>query len=173
MNDAPHGITLDDVDALGAGAIGEPGARRFFIQARKDDERFTVLVEKEQVALLAAEVTAFLDRLAEDFPEEEADAPVPPAGAEVTEPAVPLFRARMIGIGYEPRRRLVLLELREQQTDDPDTEPEGFVVRIFATRAQVRAMAVHGAAAVAAGRPACTLCSFPMDPDGHVCPRWN
>jgi hypothetical protein len=27
--------------------------------------------------------------------------------------------------------------------------------------------------AVAAGRPKCPLCDFPMNPDGHICPRMN
>jgi hypothetical protein len=37
----------------------------------------------------------------------------------------------------------------------------------------VRAMAARGAEAVAGGRPLCQLCNFPMDPAGHICPRWN
>jgi uncharacterized repeat protein (TIGR03847 family) len=167
-------IELDGVDTLGAGAIGEPGRRAFYIQARQDDARVTVLVEKEQIALLAEEAVAFLDRLADDYPE-ESDAPaafLPDAG--VSEPAVPLFRARMIGLGFEPERRVVLLELRERgDEDDEDGDDEGYVARIFATRAQVRAMAARGAEAVEGGRPACPLCTFPMDPEGHVCPRWN
>ncbi len=44
-------IELDGVDALGAGAIGEPGARAFYIQADKRGSRLTVLVEKEQISL--------------------------------------------------------------------------------------------------------------------------
>ena len=39
---------------LGAGAVGEPGQRAFYIQARSESAQLTVLVEKEQVALLAA-----------------------------------------------------------------------------------------------------------------------
>lgn len=177
-------IELDGVDALGAGAIGHPGERVFYIQADKADARLTVVVEKEQVALLAAEAVAFLDRVAQEFPEELPDAvTMHPSAAQVTEPAVPLFRARMIGLGFEPDRRLVLLELRERAADEEDDEPvdvpedasegEGFVARIFATRAQVRAMAARGAEAVAGGRPLCRLCNFPMDPQGHICPRWN
>lgn len=177
-------IELDPVDTLGAGAIGRPGERSFFIQAGKDGACLTVLVEKEQVALLATEAVAFLDRLADDFPDEG----VQPASseAEVHEPAIPLFRARMIGIGFEPDRRLVLLELRENSDeagddedddadvdDNADVDDDGFVARIFATRSQVRAMAARGAAAVAAGRPTCPLCEQPMDPSGHRCPRWN
>jgi uncharacterized repeat protein (TIGR03847 family) len=171
-------IELDGVDALGAGAIGEPGARAFYIQADKRGSRLTVLVEKEQVALLAQEAVAFLDRIADDHPEPPADsAMLHPSVAQVTEPAVPLFRARMIGLGFEPDRGLVLIELRERAEDDEATEEDddddGYVARIFATRAQVRAMAARGSEAVASGRPACPLCEFPMDPAGHICPRWN
>ena len=166
-------IELDGVDALGAGAIGEPGSRAFYIQADKRGSRLTVLVEKEQVALLAQEAVAFLDRVADDHPEPPAEGAVlHPSAANVTEPAVPLFRARMIGLGYEPDRGMVLLELRERGEDDDDPD-DGYVARIFATRAQVRAMAARGSEAVAGGRPTCQLCEFPMDPDGHICPRWN
>jgi len=172
-------IELDGVDALGAGAIGEPGARVFYIQADKRGSRLTVLVEKEQVALLAQEAVAFLDRIADDHPEPPAEsALLHPSVAQVTEPAVPLFRARMIGLGFEPDRGLVLIELRERAEDeeaeeeDDDTD-DGYVARIFATRAQVRAMAARGSEAVQSGRPACPLCEFPMDPAGHICPRWK
>jgi uncharacterized repeat protein (TIGR03847 family) len=173
-------IELDGVDALGAGAIGEPGARAFYIQADKRGSRLTVLVEKEQVALLAQEAVAFLDRIADEHPEPPAEsALLHPSVAQVTEPAVPLFRARMIGLGFEPDRGLVLIELRERAEDDEreeedvDEADDGYVARIFATRAQVRAMAARGSEAVQSGRPTCPLCEFPMDPAGHICPRWN
>jgi uncharacterized repeat protein (TIGR03847 family) len=172
-------IELDDVDGLGAGAIGEPGQRAFYIQARTEHTQLTVLVEKEQVDLLATEAVAFLDRIADDPPEPPAEAALlHPSVAQVTEPAVPLFRARMIGLGFEPDRGLVLIELRERGEDDEEDaadaeEDAGYVARIFATRAQVRAMAARGSEAVASGRPTCPLCDFPMDPAGHICPRWN
>jgi uncharacterized repeat protein (TIGR03847 family) len=178
-------IELEHVDALAAGAVGDPGEREFYIQARTASSQLTVLVEKEQVALLAAEAVAFLDRIADDFPEEESEAAPAAQKGGLQEPAVPLFRARLIGIGFDPDRGLVLIELRERSAEgegeedapppeSPPEEPEeGYVARIYATRSQVRAMAVRGAAAVAAGRPACPLCDMPMDPSGHRCPRWN
>ena len=104
---------------------------------------------------------------------------------------MPLFRARLIGLGFDPERELVLLELRERAADEDDEDvdeddddeamasgvvegaEEGYVARIYASRAQVRAMAAHGAEVVAAGRPLCPLCDQPMDPAGHRCPRWN
>ena len=140
-----------------------------------------MLVEKEQVALLAAEAVAFLDKIADDYPELPFE--LPPTQSVLREPTVPLFRARLIGLGFDPERELVLLELRERADDDEpdDAEPrsrttaddEGYVARIYATRAQVRAMAARGVEAVAGGRPPCPLCEQPMDPSGHTCPRWN
>ena len=177
-------------------------ASAFFLQARMESAQLTVLVEKEQVALLATEAVAFLDRIAEDYPEGPSDVPapvVPQAG--LREPTVPLFRARLIGLGFDPEREMVLIELRERSSEDEeevklwrprpkrtpcpspdagtavadptDEDEEGYVARIYATRGQVRAMAAKGAEAAAAGRPLCPLCDMPMDPAGHRCPRWN
>lgn len=170
-------IEFDPVDKIGAGAFGLPGERTFVIQARKGGAVLSVLVEKEQVALLAAEAEKFLDDIADDDPEE------PPTAVELAtsgpvEEDEPLFRARLIGIGYDPERHLVLIELREEAVEEGEQPPalevsEGRVARLYATRAQVRRMVESGAAAVASGRPRCQLCDFPMDPDGHICPRWN
>jgi len=172
-------IEFDPVDDIGAGAYGSPGARTFVIQARKGSAVLSVLVEKEQVRLLAEEATQFLDRIAEEEPEDPPTS-VEDRGGIVTE-AEPLFRARLIGIGYDPERRLVLIELREEASDDeteaesppPLDEAEGRVARLYATRGQVRVMARNGVRAVESGRPRCPLCDFPMNPDGHICPRWN
>ena len=195
-------IEFDDIDSLATGAVGEPGQREFYIQARTSSSQLTVLVEKEQVALLSTEAVAFLDRIADDYPEDQGE--VERAAAALQEPTVPLFRARLIGLGFDPERERVLIELRERSEDEeedlegerpagerataagpdpsemapaaasePMEEEEGYVARIYATRSQVRAMAARGAAAVAAGRPPCPLCDMPMDPAGHRCPRWN
>jgi uncharacterized repeat protein (TIGR03847 family) len=170
-------IEFDPVDAIGAGAFGVPGARTFVIQARKGGALLSVLVEKEQVALLATEAEQFLDRIEEEDPDVPTDAlSVEDCGP--VEEDEPLFRARLIGIGYDPDRHLVLIELREDAVEEDEAPPpvddsEGRVARLYATRSQVRAMVAHGAASVDAGRPKCQLCDFPMDPDGHICPRWN
>ena len=175
----PEIIELDDVDSLGAGAVGEPGQRAFYIQARTEHTQLTVLVEKQQVEMLATEAVAFLDHIADEYPELPIDVPL--AQTLLREPTVPLFRARLIGLGFDTERELVLLELREHAEEDDDTDDvdataddeQGYVARIYATRAQVRAMAARGAEAVTGGRPPCPLCEMPMDPSGHQCPRWN
>ncbi len=177
----PDPIEFNPVDSISAGALGIPGQRRFMIQARSNGALLSVLLEKQQVALLAAEANEFLDRIdaeAEAKTEPRLD-PVNDALCGQVVESEPLFRASLIGIGYDPQRHLVLLELREHAEADDDGQPiidpdlEGFVARLYASRAQVRAMLRHGAASVEQGRPPCPLCTFPMDPHGHACPRWN
>ena len=105
---------------------------------------------------------------------------LPSPQSSLREQTVPLFRARLIGLGFDTERELVLIELRERSDDEEEDDEtsavgddDGYVARIYATRAQVRAMAASGAEAVAGGRPPCPLCEQPMDPSGHTCPRWN
>jgi uncharacterized repeat protein (TIGR03847 family) len=171
-------IEFDPVDAIGAGAYGRPGERIFIIQARKGEAVLSVLVEKEQVALLATEASQFLDGLDDKFPDDIVTVAAAAGSGPVSE-AEPLFRARLIGIGFDESRGLVLLELREDAPEEEEEAPpdpddtEGRVARLYATRAQVRAMVANGVNAVTSGRPRCPLCDFPMDPEGHHCPRWN
>ena len=176
---------FDPVDRITTGALGRPGERTFVIQAGRGEAALSVVVEKEQVAVLSARVLQLLAELDEYIPENEDDALSDEMPAVVDEPE-PLFRARMMRLGFDPDREMVVLELFEDVPDEveeadeiPDEldelefESAGHVARFFATRAQMRAVAVRGAAAVAAGRPTCRLCMLPMDPDGHNCPGRN
>jgi hypothetical protein len=51
---------LGSPDRFVAGAVGEPGKRTFYLQARKGTRLVTVALEKAQVAALAARVVALL-----------------------------------------------------------------------------------------------------------------
>jgi uncharacterized repeat protein (TIGR03847 family) len=172
-------VVFDPVDSLAAGALGVPGQRTFLVQARKGDAWVTVLVEKAQVAVLAAEVKDFVDRIDEQFPSDEPVTSPHPTESKVRDAGEPLFRARAIGIGFDTERNVVMIELREFPEPEEDAPPsadedtEGWIARLVATKAQVRAMADSGLEAVEGGRPPCPLCDMPMDPDGHHCPRWN
>jgi uncharacterized repeat protein (TIGR03847 family) len=188
-------IEFDPVDSIAAGAVGEPGQRAFYIQAEKDGRVLSVLVEKQQVAMLAERVRLLLEQVETQFPG-ESEVPAGPAAeaGEVQGDPVPLFRAVAIGIGFDPARRLMVLELHERpmaddEDDDEDDddesdeafddpalagdEAEGYLARLYFTAAQARAMASRGSAAVESGRPPCPLCGGPLDPSGHVCPRLN
>ena len=189
-------IEFDPVDSVAAGAVGEPGARTFYIQAEKDGQVLSVLVEKQQVAMLAERVRILLDQVTAQFPGDDVPVPLTPDAGELRGDPVPLFRAVAIGIGFDPSRQLVVLELHEQplpdddddengdegDDDEPDDEAppeageeaaEGYLARLYLTAAQARAMATRGSAAVEKGRPPCPLCGGPLDPSGHICPRLN
>ena len=182
-------LEFDPVDDIAAGAVGVPGQRAFYIQASKDGQTMAVLVEKEQVAILSARIETLLDEVATQFPEVESEV----EGADVVGDPVPLFRALAIGIGFDPARQMILLELHERPLDESDeddavgdegppptppgdvpaAEGEGWLARLYLSAGQARAMARHGSAAVLAGRPPCPLCGNPLDADGHVCPKLN
>ncbi len=188
-------IEFDPVDSIAAGAVGEPGQRAFYIQAEKSGQVLSVLVEKQQVAMLAERVRLLLEQVESQFPGTAETTPVPlmPDAGELRGDPVPLFRALAIGIGFDPSRRLVVLELHErpiaeEDDDDEDEEDgeagvpepveaedegEGYLARLYFTADQARAMATRGTAAVEQGRPPCPLCGGPLDPSGHDCPRLN
>ena len=51
------------VEWLTAGAVGEPGQREFYIQARASGDEVALLVEKEQVRMLAQLAQELLARI--------------------------------------------------------------------------------------------------------------
>ena len=56
-------IELDAVDRITADAVGPAGARVFYLQGRQGDRLITLLVEKQQVQLLAASIVEILARI--------------------------------------------------------------------------------------------------------------
>jgi uncharacterized repeat protein (TIGR03847 family) len=181
-------IELDPVDRITTGAIGEPGERVFYLQARRSDVLVTILVEKQQVELLAASLVEILARSGKETGQGPQEGEM-----ELEEPIVPEWRAGRLSIGYDEDRDLVLLEAEEYVPEaDEDDEDEGEAVdyeqglepdvpggidpgkvRFWASREQALALARHGATVAAAGRPRCQICGNPMDPDGHICPGLN
>lgn len=161
-------IELDPVERVTAAAIGEPGARTFYLQARKDDVVVTLVLEKQQVALLAVHIQELLERVGVP---EEADV----AAADIEEPIVPEFRVGQIGLGFDEDRDLVLLQCDELVPEDEAEErvDEPGRVRLWATRPLMRALAQRSEDAVAGGRPTCPMCGEPMEPEGHFCARSN
>jgi len=181
-------VDLERVDRITAGAVGEPGERTFFLQAREGDRSITILVEKEQVELLG---TSILEILATVGRETGEGPPSEELGLEP--PLEPLWRAGRLSIGYAEERDLMLLEIEElvetdveaedEPEDEAEEEPEGAGtdtdgpepdrVRLWATREQMLALARHGAAVAERGRPKCRYCGNPIDPEGHMCPAMN
>ena len=152
---------IPEVDHLTTGAIGPPGQRVFYIQARQGAQVVTLRLEKAQVAALVAYLAGML-----------ADMPPPgelPTAMDLIEPVVAEWVVASLGVSYdEDVDRVVILA---EELVEEGAEPAR--ARITATREQVAALSMRGAEAVAAGRPPCPLCGQPLDPEGHTCPRLN
>ena len=167
---------LDPVVKIAAGAVGEPGARIFYLQARSADQVVTLLVEKEQVRALAVSIEQMLDALPEP---QEVEPDIAPDDADIEEPLLPEWRVGPMALHYdEARDRIVLIAseaipVDEDDEPDPEAVPDAATARFVATRAQARALAEHAEEVVEAGRPRCRFCGLPMDPEGHTCPAMN
>lgn len=169
-------MELGPVDRITADAIGEPGMRVFYLQARAGADLVTVVVEKQQVQLLATSVLELLAHV----PHETGAGPSDDA-MTLEQPFEPRWRAGRLSIGYDVDDDRFLLEVTEFQPeldeddDDPRSvrEDETETIRLWATREQMLALSRYGAAVAERGRPICQFCGNPIDPEGHTCPATN
>ena len=153
---------IPEVDHLTTGAVGPPGQRIFYLQARSGEQVVSLRREKAQVAALVAYLAGML-----------ADMPPPgeitSTGMDLIEPVVAEWVVAALGVTYDEDADRVVI-VAEELVEEGE---EGARVRISATREQIAALSVRGAEAVAAGRPPCPLCGQPLDPEGPTCPRLN
>ncbi len=168
-------------DRFVAGTVGQPGNRTFYIQAVHDSRVVSVVLEKQQVAVLAERIDALLLEVHRRF-----GTPVPPEPSEIDDlsplvtPVDAEFRVGTMGLGWDSEAQTVVVELlaitdRELDAsvvlDDTDEGPDA--VRVFLTPESARQFASRSNRVIAAGRPSCPLCGEPLDPDGHICVRMN
>jgi uncharacterized repeat protein (TIGR03847 family) len=165
---------FDTVDVFTAGAVGRPGERVFFLQARTTSQAVTLKCEKQQVAALARYLGGMLDDLPVSDPVPEGDA------LELLEPVAPLYVVGPIGVGFDGSADRFVIGLEEAvPTDDEGdpVDPEAYerrsTTRLRITRAQAAAFIGRAQTLITAGRPRCRFCGQPIDPDGHPCPRMN
>ena len=172
-------------DRFIAGTIGEPGHRAFFLQARQGGSIVSVAAEKTQVAVLAANLAALLDTLAErgveGIPADMGDRPIDdePLG----EPLVEAFRVGAMTIGWDSARKTVLIQaaaltddedegsIVEAVLSDDDDSDGPDLIRVRLSPAEIRAFVARAARVIAGGRPLCPRCGEPLDPQGHICTR--
>jgi uncharacterized repeat protein (TIGR03847 family) len=164
---------LDPVDWITAGAVGEPGRRTFYLQAKVGHGLVALVVEKGQVRMLAQLAQELLARVDVIVTPDDLDT----SAQQLLEPVVPSWRAGALSLGMDDDGARFLLEAEELlglEEDDEDG-PEPAVARFWMDRAQLVALAAHAAFSVEAGaRETCRLCSRPVDPvRGHVCPVQN
>jgi uncharacterized repeat protein (TIGR03847 family) len=182
----------DPPDRFIAGTVGLPGRRTFYLQASASGRTTSVALEKAQVEALAERIDELLDEVVR---RSGGNAPVPavaPAELDDTEPLeTPVdeeFRVGTMALAWDgDGERMVveaqavveleadsdedLADAEERLLQDDENGPPMLRVRLDGTMA--RAFAKRALEVVNAGRPPCPLCSLPLDPEGHVCPRQN
>jgi uncharacterized repeat protein (TIGR03847 family) len=170
---------LEAPDHFTAGAVGAPGQRVFYVQARQAGRVITLKAEKEQVGGLAE----YLQGLLAKTPVASEEMP-PDLG--LLEPLNPVWAIGAVGVGYDESSDRVLVianELVETDEDDSAEEgaaeeqaaekPEGATAHFRVTRAQAARFVERARALIKAGRATCQVCGGPIDPGGHLCPRRN
>ncbi len=188
----------DSPDRFVAGTVGQPGERTFFLQAREGNRITSVVVEKQQVSVLAEHLDKVLDEVlrrsgptADVPPAQEKPSDFDPLDAPITEE----FRVGTMTIAWDAEINKIVIELFSNVDDEDEVEDLGddldlpaaaaaaleaaeevdadevFVVKISA--AYARDFVARAQALVSAGRPPCPFCLQPLDPAGHVCPRAN
>ncbi|WP_431946637.1 DUF3090 domain-containing protein [Actinacidiphila sp. bgisy167] len=182
----------DKPERFVAGTVGQPGQRAFFLQASAAGRTTSVALEKTQVEALAERIDELLDEVVRRT---GGAAPVPAvAPAELMDnkplevPVEEEFRVGTMALAWDGAEERMILEaqaLVEIEAEDEDgleaaeemllqDEENGPpLLRVRLTGAQARSFAKRALDVVAAGRPPCPLCSLPLDPEGHVCPRQN
>lgn len=166
-------FNLRPVTKITTGAIGPPGKRVFYIQARDESQLVTLIVEKQQVQSLAIGLERFLVDLYERLP----DLPEAPGDYDAEEMALeqpidPAFRVGNMGLGYDESEDLLVLVSREIASSE-EAADDAAVARFWCSREQMRAMCSWGLEVASRGRPICGNCGQPIDPEGHFCPKRN
>ena len=154
--------SYEEPDVFTTGAVGDPGQRTFYLQAREGADTTSVKLEKQQVMALAE----YLGGLLHDLP---APDQVPEA-PELIDPVIPDWTVGTIGVAYDNDRDRIVIVADELM---PDEDDKGATMRVAVTRSQVRALIDRAESLMAGGRPPCRLCGAPLDPSGHACPRAN
>ena len=168
------------VDAIDAESIGEPGKRTFRIRILRGDDSASLWLEKQQLDALGEAIPRLLDQLRS--PDQHSDESATPIHYFPDDPTVE-FKVSRLALGYAQQEDRLVLVARDLETDlEEDDEPDidspsdasdlpTFSCRF--SRQQGQAFSTSCTEAVKGGRPICTLCHRPIDPEGHMCPRTN
>jgi uncharacterized repeat protein (TIGR03847 family) len=159
---ASRSFEMEPIEAIAVGALGEPGQRQFFLQARGGGQTVTLGCEKFHIQGLVTRIQQLLEA------QGLAPEPEPQTSSGAVEPQATEWTIAELGLGYHENRRLFVIVAREQGEGE-----ELATARLWASPEQVRAFAKQALEVLASGRPTCQHCGLPIDPGGHPCPAQN
>jgi uncharacterized repeat protein (TIGR03847 family) len=161
---------IDAPDRFVPGTIGEPGARTFFLQARKGEAVVSVALEKAQVAILAERLSELLEAVLE-----QPVAGPAPDDRPLDEPLIDLFRVGPMALAWDADSGRVVIEAQPvndggDYVEVPDEAEEGpDLVRVRIEPAQASEFVRRAEALIEAGRPTCPFCGEVLEASGHFC----
>ena len=162
MTNSPgNSYDLGDVLQVRAESIGEPGSRRFRIHTSCENGSALLWLEKEQLFQLAIAAQQVCDEVPSSG--SSADSPTELEAPELTSLEFQIYKLAM---GHDQARSMFIIDAYDFEAPEP-------TVRIWASRTQIENFLSEALRVVASGRPLCPLCSNPLNPDGHQCPRSN
>lgn len=161
-------IDLNPVDFITIGTIGPKGQRVFYLQAGRENQLVSMIVEKEQSWALSEALRELIDDV-DERRATETKVDMSLMDMDLREPIEPLFRVSRMGLGFDEDSDRIVLIMQElvvgEENDDDDEDaidgpfgsPEGeaqrpSVVRLWCSREQMRALSIHAADTVKAGR---------------------
>jgi uncharacterized repeat protein (TIGR03847 family) len=168
-------------DRVVIGTVGVPGARTFYLQVRTGRQIVSIALEKQQSAQLAEKIDEILDQLitldGNPF-SVPTGTPIELVDNDQLEAVEEQFRTGAMTLGWDPTTAQVVVEAYPITDVDADNDdelldkggadaPEMLLLRMPVGTA--RAFAKRTREVVGAGRPACPLCGYPVDAEGHVC----
>jgi len=170
--------TFATVDRFTVGTVGTPGERTFYLQIRSGNTTLSTSIEKSQVAALSERLNFMLKeiRLAHPLiprPELVRDS------LPLDNPVFDEFRVGSMAIFFDEATSMIQIDLRELNIDDDEIDDDSTllddieIIRIFISPSQAKIFQDRAELVIAAGRQPCPFCSFPIDPQGHICARAN
>lgn len=131
---------------------------------RSSGQTAAVWMEKQQLAGIGEWLEETVRKLDEEAADRLPDVEPTPFGA--------IFDVELqvlqVALGFQEDTGLFVIQV----FDDQSTVAEP-AFHCMLSRGQCRVLSRKIAEVVAGGRPICPLCSRPMEPTGHVCPRSN
>lgn len=107
---------FEHLDGFIPGAVGQPGARTFVLQARQGEQVVTFKMEKEQVAMLGRYLAQEAARLGGAEPDRDVTG--------LLEPVEPCWVVGTLSAAVDPETMRVHITAEELVLDDPD-DPDG------------------------------------------------
>ena len=172
-------VDFGSVSSIEAEAIGVPGQRTFRLRLRSGERTASLWLEKEQLQALALALMRLLVRLGrtEEFlsalrQAQGSEPALSEAMGQTPFPEQPSLDIKVgrLGLGYDQARESVVLLAYDIEEEAEEAEA---ALACQASLQQCHDLIAMIEAVVAAGRPLCRLCLCPIDPEGHVCARFN